>query len=62
MFGTDIFQRFFTILHLRETSYQQFFALFCTIFAAMSAKPNVSSQSTFYAAQKKHLKIRPTSC
>ena len=56
MFGADIFQRFCTILLLREESYEQFLHYVAAItFFCMSAKYNVSSQSTFYIALK-HLK------
>ena len=56
MFGADIFQRFCTILHLREESYEQFLHYVAALtFFCMSAKFYVSSQSTFYIALK-HLK------
>ena len=60
MFGADIFQRFCTILHLREESYEQFLHYVAAItFFCMSAKYNVSSQSTFYIALKHLKKIDP---
>ena len=50
------FQRFCTILHLREESYEQFLHYVAAVtFFCMSAKHKVSSQSTFYIALK-HLK------
>ena len=62
MFVADIFQRFCTILHLRKESYEQFLHYAAAItFFCMSAKHNVSNQSTFYIALK-YLKNRPTSC
>ena len=53
MFGADIFQRFCTNLHLREKVMNQFLHFVAPItFFCMSAKHNVSGQSTFYTALK----------
>ena len=53
MFGADIFQRFCTNLHLREKVMNQFLHFVAAItFFCMSAKHNVSGQSTFYTALK----------
>ena len=53
MFGADIFQRLCTNLHLREKVMNQFLHFVAAItFFCMSAKHNVSGQSTFYTALK----------
>ena len=53
MFGADSFQRFCTNLHLREKAMNQFLHFVAPItFFCMSAKHNVSGQSTFYTALK----------
>ena len=53
MFGADIFQRFCTNLNLREKVMNQFLYFVATItFSCMSAKHDVSFQSTFYTALK----------
>ena len=53
MFGVDIFQRFCTNLHLREKVLNPILHFVAAItFFCMSAKHNVSGQSTFYTALK----------
>ena len=53
MFGADIFQRFCTNLHLREKFRNQFLNFVAAItFFCMSAKHNVSGQSSLYTALK----------
>ena len=53
MFGADIFQRFCTNLHLREKVMNKFLHFVAAItFFCMSAKHNVSGQSTFYTTLK----------
>ena len=57
MFGAD---RFCTNLHLREKVMNQFLHFVADItFFCMSAKHNVSGQSTFYTALKTLEKIDP---
>ena len=52
MFGADIFQIFCTNLNLREKVMNQFLYFVAITFFCMSAKHNVSGQSTIYTALK----------